>query len=176
MNGWLQLRSGVEQEPYYSTPTALLVLNPRRVAAELRAQTLPEATKARLILVGYLVNAVFGHAYLLRARTWGQLLLSAVAIAVVISGFWSCFKTNQAGDGRAFIERYMCVAVPLWCLIYGAYLIIYYTAYFVLRHRPGYGAADFAATVNPYFSLAAIGVLVLFFRLARRYLEFIAQP
>lgn len=149
----------------------MLILNPARVAAGLRSGSISEEAKARLIVVGYIVTMLLGGRSLPGYRTWSELLLSAVYLGGALGGIWSCFRANQEGDGRAFVERYMCIGVPVSILVFGLYTALYYAAFFALRGRPGYDAASYATTVRPYFVLLSLLALAVFFLTLRRFIK-----
>ena len=149
----------------------MLIVNPARVATGLRLGTISEESKARIIIVGYVVTLVLGGRSLPGYRTWGELLLSAAYLGAALGGFWSCFQANQSGDGRAFVERYMCIGVPVSVLVFGSYTVVYYAAFFALRGRPGYDAASYANSVRPYFLLLSFAALAIFFLTLRRFIR-----
>ena len=154
----------------------MLILHPRRVADELRNGTLSENAKARLVLLGYLPATVFGRGALSVVRTWGDFLIMFVIAAVAFGGFWGCFRINQEGDGRAFIERFMCLSTPVWVWLYIVYFGAYYAVFAVLHNRPGLGPTQFATTVRPYFMLASLATLGVFFYCTRRLLRYVSHP
>ena len=59
---------------------------------------------------------------------WGRgrvaFLLAGLLITMV--GLVACFRANASGDNRAFLERYLCLSVPLGLLTYALYYAIYY--------------------------------------------------
>lgn len=153
----------------------MLALSASRVAAGLRTGTIPESAKARLILIAYVFTFIVGRGSFLWAATWGAILFNALYLGLTIGGFRSCFRVNQEGDGRDFVERYICLGVPISICLYGGYALSYYIAFFFLRSRPGFGPADFASTVRPYFTLASLLVLGLFFAAMRHFLAQVSR-
>jgi hypothetical protein len=152
----------------------MLILSPGRVAAGLEARSISEEAKARLILFGYALTSLFGGRSLPGYATWGEILLSVVYLGASVAGIWSCFRANQAGDGHSFVERYVCLGVPISVLVFGSYTALYYLGFFALRSRSGFDAASYASTVRPYFMMLSIGALVLFFVVLRRFIRRVA--
>lgn len=156
--------------------TMMLLLDPGRVAAGLRTGELTEAQKAKLVLGGFVVVSLLTASSASVPRTWGGVLYAVLYLACSVAGIWSCFRANEEGDGRSFVERYVCLSAPLSVLMYLAYVVLFYGAFFVLRHRPGYDAASFAQTVAPYFVLVGLALLFGYFALLRKYIKRIAAP
>ncbi len=49
-----------------------------------------------------------------------------VSLLITIGGLVVCFQANAYGDNRAFLERYLCLSVPLGFMTYVLYYAIYY--------------------------------------------------
>lgn len=152
----------------------MLLLNPSRVARGLRTGELTELQKAKLVVAGVVVMSLASTLSGGEVRTWGSLLYYAVYLACSVAGLWVCFRANEQGDGRSFVERYVCLSIPLCVLTYLAYLAIFYSVFFVLRSRPGYDAAGYAQRVGPYFLLVSFAFLFAYFAVLRAYITRIA--
>ena len=48
----------------------------------------------------------------------------AVSALVVSAGVYVCYRANAAGDGQRFVERYVCLSVPLTIWTIGAGFLI----------------------------------------------------
>ena len=155
--------------------TMTLFFRPARVAAGLSSGTLSEAQKARLVLLGYIVNLVLGGRSLAGVHTLRDAAITAFYVVVVISGFWGCFKANQQGDGRSFVERYTCIGVSLGVLLYGGYTLLFYVAWWVLHSRAGYDAASYSSAAQPYFAMLSLVTVILFFAILRRLITRVAS-
>ena len=67
------------------------------------------------IIVLFLTYSILLFGTELSARTRKDLLcLELIMLSIVnVAGLKICFHANQRGDGRAFIERVMCLSLPL---------------------------------------------------------------
>jgi hypothetical protein len=155
----------------------MLLLSPARVALGLRTDTLSEAQKAGLVIAGVILTAVLGSLSAPRGfSTWGNVLYLVLYVAGMAAGIWACYRANEEGDGRGFVERYVCLSVPLTALMYLGYLTLFYGAFFVLRERPGFETDAYAATVQPYFGPIALALLFAYFAALRVYIRRVAAP
>ena len=153
----------------------MLLLAPNRMAIALKNGSLPERTQFGVVAVGAVLGMLISHQSILGARTYGELLLGLMYAGIVVAGIRACYRANGGGLGHHFAERYVCLAVPTGVWVYGAYYILYYGAFVVLRARPGFDARAFAVTVRTPFTLLAFVVTLLYYWLLRRYLRSIVD-
>jgi hypothetical protein len=78
-----------------------------------------------------LVWAVIGIALPAQLGGWtgwsrGRVAFLLVSLLITIVGLVACFRANTHGDNRAFLERYLCLSVPLGLVAYALYYAIYY--------------------------------------------------
>ena len=104
-----------------------VILRPARLAAALARNELSERDK----LVYFLVWAVAG--LLIEARTgnwegWTRLRITfeTSCLLVTVAGILACFHANARGDNRAFLERFLCLSVPIGLVTHAAYYGLYY--------------------------------------------------
>lgn len=102
--------------------------NARRLALALRAGRLNEADKAKYLLVSVLLGSLSAQPGLTTLTSATAVVQAVAAVAVTLGGIWLCFGANQRGDGRAFIERFYCLMVP----VYVRWLVMYYAAWIAL--------------------------------------------
>jgi hypothetical protein len=91
----------------------LYLLNPLAFARDLRDDRVPESVKAQYMVLGGIVQ--YAH-YAWRSHYPAEPASSfgfAMLVAVWIAGVYVCYRANAAGDDRRFIERFICLAVPL---------------------------------------------------------------
>lgn len=102
--------------------------NADRLALALRDGRLTEADKAKYLIVGTLLGSLSAQPGL---TGWGNAAGAARAaalLAVTLGGVWLCYHANRRGDGRAFVERFICLMVP----VYVRWLVLYYAAWMTL--------------------------------------------
>jgi hypothetical protein len=94
----------------------------KTLALDLRDGRVAERDKLGYLLVGLLIQAIIGRASLLSAlRSLGAALGILVVLAISIAGTIAAFRANTQGDGRQFLERYLCLAVPVGIQMYVGY-------------------------------------------------------
>jgi hypothetical protein len=69
-------------------------------------------------------------------------------VAFWAAGVYVCYRANAAGDGRRFIERFICLAVPLTIWTFLAGIAVAAALYFGLGLRgEGYGTVAGGVTL-----------------------------
>lgn len=132
---------------------SLLFLRPRQLATAFREDRLHERNKYHLVLLGSGLQLVFGQGFLFTSRTAGSTQLFVIALGIMVWGMRACYKANSRGDGRAFVERYVCLSVPI--SIYAT--LANFIAAFVIRGLTG---GSGAATSGSVGTLAWVGFSV----------------
>jgi hypothetical protein len=104
-----------------------VILRPARLAGALAAGEVSEREKFLYLLVW----AVVGILVPSRVGGWAgwssvRVALVVVSLLITIGGLLVCFQANARGDNRAFLERYLCLSVPLGFMTYVLYYAIYY--------------------------------------------------
>ncbi len=104
-----------------------MILRPRRLAGALAAGELSEREKFHYLLV-WAVIGILVPSHLGGWTDWSRIRVAFVVVSLVIAviGLLTCFGANARGDNRAFLERYLCLSVPLGIMTYVAYYAIYY--------------------------------------------------
>jgi hypothetical protein len=104
-----------------------VILRPRRLATVLAAGELSEREKFQYLRVWGILT-VFLPGRLPGWTDWspGRVTFVVLSLLITIVGLLACFRANARGDGRAFLERYLCLSVPLWIVTYVLYHAIYY--------------------------------------------------
>lgn len=141
--------------------------NTNALAKELRDDTLPEREKFKYFLA-YVVLTAFAmelFRYLVPEYSLSAVLASAFNILAVIVGVYICYKTNQNGDGLRFIERYICLSLPVSIRIVVLSLAVYLLLIIVLTvilklDDPN---TDTGTVVYWFGTLFGIAITVLFY-------------
>jgi hypothetical protein len=138
--------------------------NPAPVAAALRADSFTERQKYHYLLAAVVIRALIGSSAVVAAHpNRASLLAALLALVLSVLGVRASYGQNRAGDDRAFIERYMCLTVPLIVQTYAVYLAIYYTSIVVARVARGGDLRSAAAIITPYVWLASLVLLIVYF-------------
>jgi hypothetical protein len=127
-------------------------------------------------MAGVVLPAILANLSPRGFRTWGDAFYLMLYLTGMCAGIWACYRANDEGDGRGFVERYVCLSVPLSILSYLIYIVLFYGAYFLLRDRPGFGPAAFAQTVKPYAVLTGLALLFAYFATLRAYIRRVSAP
>jgi hypothetical protein len=80
-----------------------------------------EGQKAAYLVLGIAIQALFtAWRSLSGGRASDPVLYIASALLLAL-GVYVCYRANASGDGERFLERYVCLAVPLtiWMLVTG---------------------------------------------------------
>jgi hypothetical protein len=104
-----------------------VILRPGRLAAALAASELSERDKFHYLLawalIGVFINPLVGISH-----RWDHLRILSVVPSLLITavGLVACFQANARGDNRAFLERYLCLSLPVSLVTSAAYYLFYY--------------------------------------------------
>jgi hypothetical protein len=133
------------------------------LAEALAAGSLSEREKFHYLLVWTVVASVVGQVIGTSLR-WDRLRLMSIAPGLLINlvGLLACFKANARGDNRAFLERYVCLSVPVGLVVGALHYLLYYGMGFV-GLRAGWVAPDarnWDATIMAL--IASMATLMLF--------------
>jgi hypothetical protein len=104
-----------------------VILRPSRLAAAFAAGEVSEREKFQYLLVWALIGLLVpSHAEGWTGWTGVRAAFVAASLLVTSIGLVACAQANARGDDRAFVERYLCLSVPLGILTYVLYYVIYY--------------------------------------------------
>lgn len=89
--------------------------NTNALARELKEGTLSEREKFKYLLVYVVVEVILLELSNYPPYEYSEFMIpmSVFSILSVIIGTYICYRTNQNGDGVRFIERYICLGLPL---------------------------------------------------------------
>jgi hypothetical protein len=106
------------------------LLNAKRLSEELRQNTVPEVQKYHYILVSLVLQTSLSAGSVISARpTNGYFLELVVTSVITFIGLRACFKMNERGDNQHFLDRYICLSVPLLIWSYFLYVLLFYIGY-----------------------------------------------
>jgi hypothetical protein len=142
----------------------------RALALELRDGRVAEREKLGYLLVGLVIQAVIGHASLLSTlRSLSMALGILVALAISVVGAIAAFRANARGDGRQFLERYLCLAVPVGIQMYAGWAVLASLLYLLTGwHAPVAGSSTVASWAA--WSFLYYGAIVWFYFALRRHI------
>lgn len=148
----------------------MLLLAPARIADGLREGTLSERSRFQLVMLGTVVGMLFSKGPVSGLRTNGELLLGVLFLAVTVLGLRSCYAANGGADGHGFVERYVCLAIPVGFWVYGCFYLLYYSAFLGLKAGSGSTVPNFAA--SEWFPVAlSLAATLVYFRILRGYIK-----
>jgi hypothetical protein len=144
--------------------------NARRLALALRAGRLTEADKARYLIAGSVLSSMCGGSAVSALQNTFTALPLIGSIVVTVAGIWMCYRANQRGDGTAFLERFVCLVLPVtvrWLLLFwGLWMGVVLIGWTVDRSIP---SASFAR----WYPLL---MLPLFYAMLHTYVAIAARP
>lgn len=142
---------------------------PGRVADDLRAGRLTESSKARYIVFALVAQSTIGSRSLRDVRSDVDMIALLMCLVITLVGIWAAFRANAAGDGRAFVERYVCIGIPLSIYLMAIYIALYYVIYVFLAWRQIVTAATYPVVVMPYMRSLSVWLTIVFAFGIRRY-------
>lgn len=104
--------------------------NTNALAKELKEGTLSEREKFKYLLVSVVLQMLMLELinYMPTDYSHVAALVSILNILAVVVGTYLCYETNQDGDGVKFVERYICLSLPISVKI----LVLFILAYILL--------------------------------------------
>ena len=95
----------------------------RELAAELRAGAVSEKEKFFYLLIWLSFFAVVNVLNLVTAINEAEELLPAISggvayFVITLVGTVVCYRSNRRGNDRAFLDRYICLSVPIWLQLF----------------------------------------------------------
>ena len=85
------------------------------LAEELKQETLSNKDRFLYLLFFVAIQALLVElsVYTGQLLTPSNVVVSTLFVVISVIGTWFCYRTNQAGDGKDFIGRYVCMWLPL---------------------------------------------------------------
>ena len=120
-----------------------------------------EKDKLRYVIFAAVVQFLFaspGALYMIQQPT--TLAVYGIWIAIAVIGILYCFRANQDGDGRNFIERFVCLGAPLFLrwvtAVYGSLIVLWTGWSFFGTGRtlaPTWGSSVYMILMVPLYGL-----------------------
>ena len=97
------------------------------LAAELRNGTLSQKDRFRYLLTFLIITALFADVsyYISEAPSTVAISESTLVVLITIFGTIWCYRTNKSGDDLEFIERFICLSLPVLVRLIVIFLIFY---------------------------------------------------
>lgn len=161
---------------YENGEYAMRFWHPGRVATGLEQGLFRESEKAQYLAGAAVIQSLFGRAAWLNAQTIGQLLTRLLFLGLSLAGIAYCYRANARGDGRAFLDRYVCLSLPLALWLFGGFAAMYYIAYYAMRWTGAHvTAATYLALAAPYVTGGYVLMFCSFYLLLHRYIRQVAS-
>lgn len=89
--------------------------NTTKLASDLKADVVTERDKLNYLIVAAVLATFGSYALALTGVEGNKLMLveGGVAIVVTIVGIIMCYDMNLSGDNRSFLDRFICMSLPL---------------------------------------------------------------
>lgn len=110
----------------------MYVWNTRGLADDLRARRVPEPEKFRYFLAFMFISSLATEAaqYMPEEATAVPLSGSALVVLATLVGTSSCYIANRQGDNECFMERFICLSLPVLVRTMVVFTVLY-TAFLV---------------------------------------------
>ena len=139
------------------------------LALDLRYGRVPERDKLGYLLIGLVIQGLIGSVSRLgTVPSLGEALGTLLVLVISVGGTVAVFRVNARGDGRQFLERFLCLAVPVGVQMYVGYAVLALLVYIFIG---GYSVVAGGNTVASWvaWSLLYYGPLVWFYLALRRH-------
>jgi len=87
--------------------------NTKALRQQLKAGKVTERQKMSYLMATILLFTLSVYVPLPQADTALQAIEIIAAIGITIGGIFYCFRINQNGDGKNFLERFVCLSWPI---------------------------------------------------------------
>lgn len=153
----------------------MIFWNVSKLAEQLRNGELSSKQKMRYLLLVFVFLGITPYAYLGESYNAAYGLEVLVILFTSIWGILYCHEANEEGDGKNFIERFICIGVPVGVRV----MVFFLPAYFILsalfmfltpvEYGQGiqYGYSDVIFTVI---------IEIVFYLRVRKWIRFISAP
>ena len=150
-------------------PLAMHLFNAARLADDLRNDRLSEKQKMGYFMAATAFTLLFGRGPGL-VSGWTALGVATTVLygVITLAGIGYSFAANARGDGRAFLERLLCLSLPLtlwWVIAISAVIV----AARVAAMEMGVPDARYDQGYARYGALASAAVLPLYYVAMARY-------
>ncbi len=151
--------------------------NPRSVAEKLRDGVLSERDKFGYVIATLVVQFADGLPHRLMS-SWQPIayLLFAGVFYTLVSylGLRACFATNARGDNKGFVERWLCLSLPLsmWTIVLPTYLGL---ASYIFYALVGRGYSGLFGLFSLMLSAVTWSLFILYFVLLNRFMAIAAS-
>lgn len=100
--------------------------NTKELSAELKNGSLPEREKAKYLIFGAVLTVLVMSRIISKDEVYLPAHYSALAVNVFLTifGTWWLFQRNASGDNKNFVERYICLMVPISVRIIAASILV----------------------------------------------------
>ncbi|GAE35153.1 hypothetical protein [Halalkalibacter akibai] len=109
----------------------MIIWNIEKLALKLKNNEITEKEKFIYFFIYIVLSGFVGYYTIEFASNLQRMIELLITSIITILGLLFCFNINQKGDGKVFIERYICLSLPIsiriivyGTLLYGLYMII----------------------------------------------------
>jgi predicted Co/Zn/Cd cation transporter (cation efflux family) len=108
--------------------------------------------------------------------TNGYFLGLIVTGVITFIGLRACFKMNERGDNQHFLDRYICLSVPLFIWSYLLYVLLFYISYAASHALWGKDISRLFSGLGPAVLLLTCIMLIVHFVALRHFIGKAAMP
>jgi len=106
-----------------------------KLASDLKAGAVPNRDKRNYLIAWIVITTLGGYAALaMESESSALLILETLLVLLInVAGVLVCYGANRAGDGRDFVERFVCMTLPLFIRVVVA-LLAFMVAYVIVGY------------------------------------------
>jgi len=114
--------------------------NTKALATKLKTGELSQADRFKYLFLGVIMFALIGEVASclgsIRTPAVIEITESIIVFIIIVGGTLLCYKANKRGDNKEFIDRYICLTVPIFlklmALLISVFIVYIFVAYKVL--------------------------------------------
>lgn len=87
----------------------------KELVSRMKSDEISQTEKFKYFLVFTILITISGQfsSYVSISPTFQAVIVSVLRVVIVIAGTILCYRTNKEGDDREFIDRIICISLPL---------------------------------------------------------------
>ena len=98
----------------------------KELVLKMKNDELSQTEKFKYFLVFIILTTIFARlsSYTSISPTFQAVIVSILTAVIVIAGTILCYRTNRKGDDREFIDRIICISLPIYIKLFVVYIVI----------------------------------------------------
>ena len=154
----------------------MYILNSKALSVKLKEGTLSQKEIFHYFFANTIISAIQIQWLSIYASNGASIVskfLGLLYIIIVCIGTIVVFRTNQKGDGKSFVERYICISFPILIRVILIYIFFQLLYRIISQFIRSYEIVFMS--INALFILLPLIIAVYFYYLIHSYLRYICS-